>query len=313
MFINACGVCGSSHLLMLPTVLEEIYLLTCQECGTAATFPPPNPEELEQQYSEVYYGRENVKFIATIERVIYALTQRRARWIGGKISAHSKILEIGCGRGILLKALSQLGHECHGIERSRLAAARAQRTPGIEVYAKPLEQCKLPENYFDLVIFWHVLEHLENPAETLHQVSKLLRPGGMLIIEVPNLSSLQSRVFGKHWLHLDLERHLFHFSAGGLSKLLETCGFHQASLRTFSLEQCPFGVLQSFLNWLGLPRGAFYKILKREVSPPLAEKLFHCALAAAALGPATLFALAECLLGRGGVLRVTAQRCKPTR
>jgi 2-polyprenyl-3-methyl-5-hydroxy-6-metoxy-1,4-benzoquinol methylase len=312
MSVDHCVVCGESQLLRTATVLEKVYLLTCQECGTASTFPQPKSDELEQQYSETYYGRENVKFVAAIERVIYAISQRRARWINKKIGSPGKILEIGCGRGLLLKAMSQLGHECHGIERSKLAATRAQRTPGISVYAKPLEQCKLPEGYFDLVIFWHVLEHLENPADTLHRVAKLLRPGGLLIIEVPNLSSLQSRVFGKYWLHLDLERHLFHFSAGGLRTLLETYGFHQTSLHTFSWEQCPFGVLQSLLNWLGLPREALYKILKKEVSPPFAEKLFHFALAAAALGPATLFAMAECLLGRGGVLRVTAQRCKPT-
>jgi 2-polyprenyl-3-methyl-5-hydroxy-6-metoxy-1,4-benzoquinol methylase len=296
----------------MPTWLEKVYLLTCQECGTASTFPQPHPEELEQQYSEAYYGSGNVKFITAIERVIYALTQRRARWIDTIMGAPGRILEIGCGRGILLKALSQLGHECQGIERSNLAATRAQNTPGIRVYTTPLEQCQLPENYFDLVIFWHVLEHLENPADTLSRVSQLLRPGGWLIIEVPNLSSLQSELFGKHWLHLDLERHLFHFSSSGLNKLLETYGFRQVSLHTFSWEQCPFGVLQSFLNWLGLPREAFYKILKRELSPPFAERLWHCSLAAVALVPATLFALAECLLARGGVLRVTAQAIKPT-
>jgi SAM-dependent methyltransferase len=310
MSIETCVCCGSSHLFSTATVLDKVSLSTCQECGAACTVPKPTPEELDQQYSHAYYGPDNVKFISLMERVVIALTQRRARWIDSKIAAPGKILEIGCGRGILLAALSQLGHECHGIERSDLAATRAQRTAGIRIYPKPLEHCDMPESYFDLVLLWHVLEHLDSPADTLHRVFKLMRPGGMLIIEVPNFSSLQSRFFGKHWFHLDLERHLFHFSASGLRRLLTTCGFRQISCHTFSWEQCPFGVLQSALNGLGLPRETFYKILKREYSPPAAAKLFHCALAAATLVPAALFTLAECLLARGGVLRVTAQRCQ---
>jgi methyltransferase family protein len=158
------------------------------------------------------------------------------------------------------------------------------------------------------VILWHVLEHLENPAETLVQVHKLLKPGGVLVIEVPNLSSFQSRLAGKHWFHLDIERHLYHFTPQGLRKLLETIHFNVMQVTTFSLEQGPFGAMQSFLNCLGLPQEAFYRILKREVSASFPEKLFHYVLAGLTVFPAILFALSEYLLARGAVIRLTGKK-----
>jgi cyclopropane fatty-acyl-phospholipid synthase-like methyltransferase len=83
--------------------------------------------KLETSYSESYYGPENVKFASALEGVVAWSTQRRARWIHQKIRAHSRILEIGCGRGLLLDALSRLDTNAMA-RRSGLAAKRAQRT-----------------------------------------------------------------------------------------------------------------------------------------------------------------------------------------
>jgi 2-polyprenyl-3-methyl-5-hydroxy-6-metoxy-1,4-benzoquinol methylase len=113
---------------------------------------------------------------------------------------------------LLLIQLAQLGHECHGSERSELAAQRARKTVGLRIYTTPLAQSGLEPHSFDLVILWHVLEHLEEPEQYLSLINHMLRPGGLLLLEVPNYSSLQSQFSGKHWFHLDLDRHLYHFS-----------------------------------------------------------------------------------------------------
>jgi SAM-dependent methyltransferase len=303
-----CVACGAAPFFVTSTLSATFHLRRCGQCGTAWTHPKPSAEELETSYSESYYGPENVKFVSALERVVGWITQQRAGWIHQKIKAHSQILEIGCGRGLLLNALSRLGHECHGTERSGLAAKRAQRTVGAKVYTAPLDHCNLEKEYFDLVILWHVLEHLENPAETLAQIFQLLRAGGILILEVPNLASLQSRLTGKYWFHLDIERHLFHFPAEGLRRLLKATGFLIIEEGTFSWEQCPFGVLQSLLNSLGLGSDCFYKLLKREIVRPFPLKVLQYALAATLVFPATVFAGFESLLGRGGVIRVTARK-----
>jgi SAM-dependent methyltransferase len=308
MSCEVCIACGSSRFSYSPTVSGVVRLVRCQGCGTAYTHPRPEGNELEENYSPSYYGPQNVKFVPLIERWVAWMTQRRAHWIDKKIAPHGRILEIGCGRGLLLKALSHLGHECHGTERSELAAARAQRIVGIRIYTQPLEQCPLRENSFDAVILWHVLEHLENPDAILRHLFRLMKPEGLLIIEVPNLSSLQSRLAGKYWFHLDIERHLYHFSPKGMQKLLKSAGFQGLAGSTFSLEQCPFGTLQSFLNSLGFPAQGFYKLLKKEISLPLPKALLYFSLSGLAIFPATLFAFVESLLGRGGVLTVTARK-----
>jgi SAM-dependent methyltransferase len=292
---------------------DQLCLRRCLQCGTGWTYPRPSVAELESQYSQSYYGPENVKFISIMEGIVEWITARRAKWIDQQIEGHSRILEIGCGRGLLLSSLSQLGHECHGTERSELAARRALRQVGIKVQVGALEKSHFQRDYFDLVVLWHVLEHLENPAETLALAGELLRIGGLLIVEVPNLTSLQSRLTGRHWLHLDLERHLFHFSAQGLRTLLETTGFEVTAKGTFSWEQCPFGALQSFLNCLGTQPDIFYKILKREVVLSLPARILHYALAGTLVLPATAFAGFEVLWGDGGVVRLTARKSQRSR
>jgi SAM-dependent methyltransferase len=303
-----CLACGAARFSVAATNLSGFHLKRCEQCGTAFTDPKPSSEELEVSYSRSYYGPENVKFVSLVEGIVGWITQRRARWIHQKIKPHSRILEIGCGRGLLLGALARLGHECHGSERSSLAAKRAQSTVGIRVYTAPLDSCNLEKSSFDLVILWHDLEHLERPDQTLIQVFQLLGDNGLLVLEVPNLSSLQSQLSGKHWLHLDIERHLFHFTADGLRKLLKATGFSVVEEGTFSWEQCPFGVLQSLLNSLGLGSNRLYKLLKREIVLPLPRKLLQYGLCAILVLPATLFAGFESWLGRGGVIRIAARK-----
>jgi hypothetical protein len=182
---------------------------------------------------------------------------------------------------------------------------------GVKIYTTPLEECGFQEGSFDLAILWHVLEHLEDPSQTFELLSQLLKAGGLLLLEVPNYSSIQSRLAGKHWFHLDTEHHLHHFSNQGLQRLLRRRGFEILKTSTFSAEQCPYGALQSFLNMIGFPREQLYRLLKREIAQPFLKKSVHYALAALLTPAAASFSLAEALLGKGGVLRVTARKLQP--
>jgi SAM-dependent methyltransferase len=108
-----------------------------------------------------------------------------------------------------------------------------------------------------------VLEHLSDPRRTLREIGRILKPGGRLIVAVPNYSSVQARWSGPAWFHLDLPRHLFHFPVAGLRRLLVDSGFTLRSEHHFSLRQNPFGWVQSALNRLGrLPRNGLYTLLK---------------------------------------------------
>jgi SAM-dependent methyltransferase len=308
--VTVCIACGADQFGTTRLVEENSSLRTCASCGTSETFPKLDPTSLEAQYSEAYYGPDNVKFVPAVEALVAWITRKRAARVHSLMGGVGRILEIGCGRGLLLHQLAQLGHECHGIERSALAARRAAQTEGLRVYTQPLEECHFAEQYFDAVILWHVLEHLDHPQATLALISRVLKPGGLLYLEVPNLTSLQSCTTGKNWFHLDLEHHLYHFTFDGLHRLLVSSGFQVQQTTTLSLEQGPYGVLQSWLNVIGRERGQFYRILKREFSPALGVKLGQFALAGALAAPSLFFALIEAAVGRGGVLRVIARSGK---
>ena len=304
---TVCVACGADQLVSARLDQGNHFIRTCERCGTGETVPKPDPAALEAQYSEAYYGPDNVKFVPAVEAFVAWMTRNRSARVHALMGRRGRILEIGCGRGLLLHQLAQLGHECHGIERSALAARRAARTEGLRIYTQSLEECHFPEQYFDAVILWHVLEHLDHPEKSLALMSRVLKPGSLLYLEVPNLTSLQSCTTGKNWFHLDLEHHLYHFAPDGLHRLLASSGFRVEKTTTLSLEQGPYGALQSWLNSIGPERGLLYRILKREVSPPLGATFGQLVLAGMLAAPALFFALVEAAIGRGGVLRVVAR------
>ena len=127
--IPACPACGGLR-RGTTAFAQEGPVRRCPDCGTGATDPRPSPEALDAVYSGAYYGADNVKFTPNIERLRSVAVLRRARWIDRQVGRRGRILEIGCGPGALLAAMAGLGHECHGTERSELAAVGAKRVEG---------------------------------------------------------------------------------------------------------------------------------------------------------------------------------------
>jgi SAM-dependent methyltransferase len=165
---------------------------------------------------------------------------------------------------VLLSGLANRGFEVHGFEISRVAIDGADPRARIQI-GENLTEAVYPDEYFDEVILWHVLEHLPDPRETLQEIRRIVRPGGRLVVAVPNFSSFQAKWAGAAWFHLDLPRHLFHFPLETLRRLIEECGFVSRSEHHFSLRQNPFGWVQSLLNKnRRLPRNALYRMLKNE-------------------------------------------------
>jgi len=174
-----------------------------------------------------------------------------------------------------------------------------------------LRDAKYPHEYFDQVVVWHVLEHLADPRGTLAEIRRVLKPGGKLVVAVPNYSSLQSRCFGAGWFHLDAPRHLFHFPVKGLRHLLESTGFQVEREHHFSLRQNPFGWVQSALNCMRLPRNGLYTLLKRRGDgPPVCGRWEGAVLLAAywlGMPLACVVSVVEALLRRGGSVSVEAR------
>jgi len=193
--------------------------------------------------------------------------------------------------------MAELGAECHGLEREGFDAAGFPA--GATLHLGPLDRQPFAPRSFHLITLWHVLEHLADPGPVLQQLSGLLAPGGLLVIAVPNIGSLQARLFGANWFHLDLPRHLWHFSPWSLEPLWRSAGLQSVSESGLSAEQNPFGFVQSLLNRLlpGSPN-RLYKAMQGDPRYNLPAWL----AAAACLAP---LALLESLLAFSAVRGAT--------
>jgi 2-polyprenyl-3-methyl-5-hydroxy-6-metoxy-1,4-benzoquinol methylase len=206
----------------------ETRVWRCSKCGL--TFPNPMPipvRGLDQHYAvspDSYFEHHETEL--RTKGAFSLLTQAEAL-VGGK----GTLLDIGSGRGELLHAGVELGWKVIGIEPSTTFATHAATLSGAEVRREPVEQCGFPSSAFDVVILAAVLEHLYNPDETIKEISRILRPGGALFLDVPNerglyfvLGNLYQKMRGRDWV-VNLAPtfspyHVFGFSPKSLRSLL---------------------------------------------------------------------------------------------
>ena len=312
-----CPSCGATTGRILMTAPDfdacgdSFGLYECAACAQVSTHPPPPAGVLEEAYRREYYGDAASKFVGAVERWTRYAAKRRARTL---VAAHARdagvdsptlrILDIGCGRGVLLQGFKSLGHQVVGVERK---GSPFEGLP--DVVCGELDELGLATGSFDVIVLWHVLEHLEQPRHVLRHAARLLAPGGSLFISVPNFGSLQSRLFRASWFHLDLPRHLFHFTDRSLGWLFADAGFAVSRRKTFTLDQNFYGFLQSALNSVpGLPDNQLYRLLKQRPSPrSLAGLLAYAPLVLLLTVPAVLELLVSVATSRGATLTIRAR------
>lgn len=220
---------------------------------------------MDVHYNPAYYGQGKNKFLPRMEWLLRVLNRRRARQLLDRLppglAGSPRVLDVGCGRALLLDSMAGSGAECHGLEREGFDTA--QVSSKVTMHLGPVDSLVFGPGSFQLVLLWHVLEHLENPGEVLQQLADRLSPGGLMAVAVPNIDSLQARWFGPDWFHLDLPRHLWHFSPGTLATLWRSAGLESVDTSEFAAEQELFGFVQSFFNRFlpGAPN-RFYKAMQ---------------------------------------------------
>jgi len=303
--VTSCPACGSSRqapeLRAEDTYSREVFeVVRCQACRLAYVNPRPAPEHLERYYPHDYYGARHPIFKDY-------LADLRVRALGpGPPGA--RLLDIGCGRGDFILACRRKGWRVNGVEQANSLVMRLRETLGIEVVT-PEAIPTLPNGAFDFVTLWHVLEHLPEPRESLREVARLLKPGGRLLVEVPNFGSWQAHLGRAHWHHMDVPRHLLHFDRAALAALLARAGFTPERWHTFSLEYDTFGLAQTVLNRLCTnPNHLFRLLIGRPTGRSRRDTLVSFALLAPVGLVAAAISLVAPLAGRGGVLRVIARK-----
>jgi SAM-dependent methyltransferase len=142
-----------------------------------------------------------------------------------------RLLDVGCGDGGLLKHLAwRTDWDLKGVEPNP-AVAEAVRRSGIDVDCGLLHDMHYPAEHFHAVTLTHVIEHVSDPPGLLKEIHRILKPGGMLIVEVPNLRAIERTLLGPYWWGYHLPRHLFHFTQHTLEMLCTSAGFRRAGLR----------------------------------------------------------------------------------
>ena len=316
----ACTICGNTGLNIVIANAKAIGgpydIYYCDRCMVGKTTPVIPPADLAKLYSkEVYRSETGRRFHGPIEKLIYFWRLQRKRRIEKHIGK-GKILDIGCGRALFLDIMRTHGWTVVGVEFGQEAAEYASSAYGIEVIDQATMRSKLPDEEFDVVTMNHVLEHVYNPEETIHECARILKNGGLLVISVPNILSLQASFGNRDWFHLDPPYHLHHFSEQGLTKLLENHSFSIRKVRRFDWEYNIFGWLQTLLNRTGIRKNLFYDSLKMKIlmkkqhSGGTGWDLFRTFLLLPVFAPlALILSLAESyLFNKGGTIEVYASK-----
>jgi 2-polyprenyl-3-methyl-5-hydroxy-6-metoxy-1,4-benzoquinol methylase len=294
----------------------KFWLQRCSACRLIYTMPQLRPDQIAGYYPRSYYGDQNVRFNGVMEGLVGWFRRRRAARLRNFRKEPGNVLDIGCGRGHFLDWLRSWGWTCTGTELTDAAAYHAREILGLDVRVGAYEPGAFPEAAYDAVYLWHVLEHLPVVRTALSDMRRILRPDGMLVIAVPNLSSWQAQLCRYGWFHLDLPRHYAHFTTDWLLGTLRELGFTIVEVNHFSLEQNVYGWIQSLLNCAGLKQNLLYELLKRraarQLERPLTRFPFQSLLsmlgAAVLLVPAVVAMLVEAAFGRGGTIEVYAKR-----
>lgn len=257
-----CAVCGQSDVRRLlscepniPGLGSRYEIGICSNCGLGRIVPAPTARELEVAYratpTPAMSGRgENERQSAA--RALWRRLNRRdsiVAYVQGP-----EVADVGCNTGDLLEVLRNNGYKVIGFERNSEALEIA-RSRGLEVVDTDVAQLKLKPGSYNSVVLSHVLEHVCDPVDVLRRCLEGLKPGGRLIVQVPNMDSPARRLFGRHWHGWDVPYHLWHFNAKTISKAFSAAGQLDVSIFGHTMAE---DFTRSFLKMTGTQRSLLW-------------------------------------------------------
>jgi 2-polyprenyl-3-methyl-5-hydroxy-6-metoxy-1,4-benzoquinol methylase len=296
---------------------ETFQVVRCRRCDQVVTVPVP--ADLGRYYPVGYYGDQHGRrFPAVMEWLQEKLYAWRSAQVLRRLNRKpARVLDVGCGRGLLLRAFQRNGCDVMGTEFSDGACRFAREVLKLPVRVGLLDELKFPDQSFDVVVMWHVLEHLSDPRPTVAEVARILRPGGIFLVAVPNFGSPEARLTRAGWFHLDTPRHLSQHTQASLSRILGEAGLSPQWVSALAPEYDLFSFVQSLLNWLGVQPNLLYNRLRGQGAKVMAGQsqagsLAVTLLLAPVLGlisvPVTLLLA---ILGRGATLTISAVKPNP--
>ncbi|MFH1344272.1 MAG: class I SAM-dependent methyltransferase [Pseudomonadota bacterium] len=236
--LTVCSCCGSNASKEVASGRDYIYHgsdtylshVACDACAHIYLNPQPTPAALPVMYPE-NYGTFSAKFkagtnpLATIKN---AVNFKRFKGVAGDLAKGARILDVGCGNGELLRTLAAARPdlELHGLDWHFPPATREElEAAGIHLIEGTLEDAPLPENLFDCVLMYQLVEHLWEPRASLSKLVTTLKPGGIIAIETPDTDGYDRRLFSAGtWGGYYVPRHLNLYNFNRLARLLSDTG-----------------------------------------------------------------------------------------
>ena len=236
-----CLVCGSTDRTVryrgsdrMCAVPGTFTLVECACCGFLYLSPRPDERELEAYYPPEYSPFQTVgDNVGRFSRRLIELELRRRSEIVCRYASEGSLLDVGASTGDFLAVMRSSGAwDVFGVEPSRIAVERARQVYGLDIEHGTWSDVIYPPDSFDVVTLWEVLEHLPRPREAVRRVFEQLRPGGYIVMSVPNRDSIDSRLFGSAWSGLDIPRHFSVFRRGDVTRILTDAGFENPQVVT---------------------------------------------------------------------------------
>jgi SAM-dependent methyltransferase len=262
--VKACPICGSrrldprfgvrliaadlfhSHAIELG--LSAAAVVACRECAFLFKSTRPSAAFLDRVYTESSesYLRSIAEDNAQHREDFHVARQmlQKAFPRGGSI------LDVGCASGFFLESLGQNWNR-HGVELFRRAVERSRSRPGIFVHESDLVSAAFPKESFDVVCSFDVIEHLTDPMAIFHEVRRILKPGGWLLLGTGNSDSLAARMAGSRWTYLCIPEHISFFSPRSLKKGLAQAEFSSFKFKTIHHGLKSWSVTTGWLRAVG--------------------------------------------------------------
>jgi len=217
-----CPLCGSKDYSVIYKG-KSFRFVRCSECGVLYQNPRPKNDFIQNRYDEKYFAYEVENQKNFFQLQLKTLEDCKLEKIIGGFK-DKKVLDVGCATAMLLNHLKSKGANIYGVEICTQSCRYAYENYGITIYNGTLENARYESNFFDIVHFSHLIEHLEKPVEFMHEIFRITKPGGYILLTTPREDSIWSRIFKLKWRSL-IPDHLILFGRSHLITLVKMAGF----------------------------------------------------------------------------------------